>query len=149
MATLKYKIIKSKSQYNGYCKTLEGLLENKAKNKTVKEEIELLTLLVGKWDKEHHTFEDLDPVELLWSLMEDHQLKAKDLVEILQVSKGLVSDILNYKKGLSKEMIRTLSGYFKISQEALNRTYQLVSPANSHLRNASARNTTKGRPYAK
>jgi HTH-type transcriptional regulator/antitoxin HigA len=55
--------------------------------------------------------------------MDERNLKAKDLVEILGVSKGLVSDILNYKKGLSKEIIRTLSDYFKVSQEALNKPY--------------------------
>ena len=73
----------------------------------------------------------------------DKKMKAKDLVEILGVSKGLVSDILNYKKGLSKEIIRILSAHFKISQEAFNRPYKLINPANSHLRNASVMNTLK------
>ena len=57
--------------------------------------------------------------------------------------KGLVSDILNNKKGLSKEIIRTLATYFKESQEAFNRPYKLVNAANSHIRNASVMNNTK------
>jgi len=57
--------------------------------------------------------------------MEERNFKAKDLVDILGVSKGLVSDILNYKKGLSKEIIRSLSDYFKVPQEAFNRPYEL------------------------
>jgi antitoxin component HigA of HigAB toxin-antitoxin module len=44
----------------------------------------------------------------------------ESIVTILGVSKGLVSDILNYKKRLSKEIIRMLAGYFKVSQEAFN-----------------------------
>lgn len=76
--------------------------------------------------------------------MHDHKLKAKDLTEILGVSKGLVSDILNYKKGLSKDIIRLLSAYFKVSQEAFNRPYRLKNPVNSHLRDASVTNTPKG-----
>jgi len=46
------------------------------------------------------------------------------------VSKGLVSDILNYKKGLSKEIIRKLSDTFKLSQETFNRHYDLVASVN-------------------
>lgn len=143
METLKYKIIKSKAQYQEYCKTLEKIIASTSKTKFVKDEIELLSLLIEKYDDEHNTFENLDPIELLHSLMEDHNLKAKDLVEILDVSKGLISDILNYKKGLSKEIIRTLASHFKLNQEAFNRSYKLKSEYNSHLRNASVMNTQK------
>jgi HTH-type transcriptional regulator/antitoxin HigA len=122
---LKYKIIKSKSQYKEYTNILEELVVTNHKKKEVKEEIELLTLLIEKWDDEHNTFEDVDPITLLQSLMEEKNLKAKDLVQLLGVSKGLVSDILNYKKGLSKEIIRHLAEYFKVSQEAFNRPYRL------------------------
>jgi HTH-type transcriptional regulator/antitoxin HigA len=143
METLKYKIIKSKTQYNQYSKKLEELLDGDSKSKAVHDEIDLLTLLIEKWDEAHNTFEDLDPVELLHSLMTDHNMKAKDLVDLLEVSKGYVSDILHYKKGLSKDVIRKLAERFKVSQEAFNRQYKLVVPENSHLRNASVMNTTK------
>jgi HTH-type transcriptional regulator / antitoxin HigA len=125
MVTLKYKVIKLKSQYKEYSKMLEGLVTADFKSKEMKDEIELLTLLIEKWDEMNNSFDDVDPITLLRSLMEERNLKAKDLVEILAVSKGLVSDILNYKKGLSKEIIRSLSDYFKVSQEALNRPYEL------------------------
>jgi HTH-type transcriptional regulator/antitoxin HigA len=57
--------------------------------------------------------------------MEEQQLKATDLVELLGVSKGYVSEILNYKKGMSKEVIRKLAARFKVSHEAFNRVYAL------------------------
>ena len=106
METLKYKIIKTEKQYEHYCNALEQLYEDGSKNKQKAEEIELLTFLIKKWDDEHNTFTDVDPIVLLKGLMADHKLKAKDLTDILGVSKGLVSDILSYKKGLSKEIIR-------------------------------------------
>lgn len=127
MVALKYKVIKSKSQYKEYAKILEELVSADFKSKEMKEEIELLTLLIEKWDTENNSFDDVDPITLLRSLLEERNLKAKDLAEILGVSKGLVSDILNYKRGLSKEVIRVLSGYFKISQDAFNRPYKLQS----------------------
>ena len=146
MASLKYKVITSKAQYKEYSNTLEGLVFSGVKDRDTKDEIALRSLLIERWDAEHNTFDDLDPVELLHSLMEDHHMKAKDLVDILGISKGYVSDILNYKKGLSKDVIRQLAGHFRLSQEAFNRPYKLVVPENSHLRNASVMNTKKKLP---
>ena len=134
MKTLKYTIIKSRDQYFNYCKALEEMLENENKGNDHRDEVELITLLIEKWDSEHSTFNDVDPVQLLHFLMKEHDLKAKDLVGILGVSKGLVSDILNYKKGISKDIIRILAGYFKVSQEAFNRPYKLKNPVNSNMR---------------
>lgn len=141
--TLKYKVITSKTQYREYSNALEELVFSGSKDRNTKDEIALLTLLIEKWDTEHNTFDQLDPVQLLHSLMDEHRMKPKHLVELLDISKGYVSDILNYKKGLSKDVIRKLADQFKISQEAFNRPYKLVVPENSHLRNASVMNTTK------
>jgi HTH-type transcriptional regulator/antitoxin HigA len=130
-SNLKYKVISNKRQYHEYCTILEDLLFQKSKDKNLKDEIELLTLLIEKWDDEHYTSSQLDPVQLLKTFIDDAQLKSKDLVEILGISKGYVSDILNYKKGLSKAVIRKLSIRFKVSQEAFNRPYKLIGSANS------------------
>jgi len=140
---MKYKVISSKKQYNEYCSVLEQLIFSESRDKNVKDEIALLTLLIEKWDAEHSVAVDLDPIQLLQSFIKDHNLKAKDLVDILGISKGYVSDILHYKKGLSKEVIRKLASHFKVSQEAFNRPYKLIVPENSHLRNASVMNTRK------
>ncbi len=141
MNSLKYTIIETEKQYNMYCNTLEGLLVQE--EKALYGETKLLTLLIEKWDNEHNSFSDCDPVELIKSLMEENNLKPKDLVEILDLSKGTVSKILNYHKGLSKETIRKLSAYFKVSQEAFNRPYKLINEVNRHFRNASLMNTKK------
>jgi HTH-type transcriptional regulator/antitoxin HigA len=143
METLKYKIIKTKNQYKEYCSILEALVESNSKSKATNDEIDLLTLLVDKWDEDHNTFNQVDPIQLLHSLMEENGLKPKDLVQLLSVSKGYVSDILHYKKGLSKEVIRQLSAFFKVSQEAFNRPYKLKSPVNARVSHGSARNTSK------
>lgn len=143
MATLKYKVITSKTQYKEYSNVLEELVFSGSKDRNTKDEIALLTLLIERWDAEHNSFDELDPIQLLQSLMEEHNLKAKDLVDLLDISKGYVSDILHYKKGLSKDVIRKLSYHFKVSQEAFNRPYKLIVAANSHFRNASVMNTKK------
>ncbi|MEO1098977.1 MAG: helix-turn-helix domain-containing protein, partial [Bacteroidota bacterium] len=62
--------------------------------------------------------------------MDDNNLKQKDLAELLHVSKGHLSDILNYKKGLSKNIIRILSDRFKVRQSAFNKPYKLSAEVN-------------------
>ncbi len=131
METLQYKIIKTVAQYNRYCDMLEALVGSGKKTNAVQDEIELLTLLLEKYDADHNSFDDANPIELLKALMKEHKMKAVDVAGLLHVSAGLVSDILNYKKGLSKETIRILSERFKLTQEAFNRPYELnvtVSP---------------------
>ena len=83
METLKYKIIKRKGQYNQYCKTLEELIDGGSKSKVVQDEIDLVTLLIEKYDAEHNTFAEVEPVALLKSFMADHNMKSKDLVNLL------------------------------------------------------------------
>lgn len=124
MDELKYKIIKDRDQYNTYCRILEELLGSKI-DEAVQDEIDLLTLLIETFDAVHQTFSALDPIAMLRSFMTEHNLKPQQLVALLEVSKGYVSDILNYKKGLSKEVIRKLATHFKVRQEAFNRPYEL------------------------
>lgn len=125
MKTLKYTLVKTEKQYNLYCSNLENLLIKEEVG--LVDEIELLTLLIEKWDQDHSTLNDLDPVQLLKALMVENDLRASHLTNILELSKGTVSKILNYHKGLSKNSIRKLSAYFKVSQEVFNRAYTLIN----------------------
>ncbi len=134
METLKYSVIKTETQYNKYCKKLEELLGHGSKSKAIRDEIDLLTLLIEKYDEQHNTIDEtIDPIEMLLHLMQENNMKSVDLARLLGVSKGLVSDILNYKKGLSKENIRKLSERFKLSQEIFNRAYELSSSSSSRF----------------
>ncbi len=143
MEALQYKVIKNINQYKEYCNLLEEIVMIKKKTRQQQDTIELLTLLIEKWDEEHNTFSDADPVELLDYLMKENKLKAVDLAGELAVGKSLVSDILHYRRGLSRDIIRKLATRFKVSQELFNKPYKLVSPVNSHLKDASVMNTRK------
>lgn len=127
MENLQYKVIKTINQYKEYCNLLEELVVNKKKTGHQQDTIDLLTLLIEKWDEEHNTFSDADPVELLDFLMKENKLKAVDLAGELEVSKSLISDILHYRRGLSRDIIRKLSNRFKVSQELFNKPYKLAS----------------------
>ena len=143
METLQYKIIKTVTQYNRYCDALEALVDSGKKTKAVQDEIELLNLLIEKYDADHNSFDDADPIELLKTLMKEHKMKAVDLANLLDVSEGLVPDMLNYRKGLSKDTIRILSKRFKLNQEAFNRPYELHVPVSPKFKDAKMMNTRK------
>ena len=138
---MKYRIIKSVRQYNQYCKILEELVYKNRKSD--EDEIELLTLLIEKWDDEHYDLPEIDPIQLLRALMEEHNLTSKDLTQILNLSKGTVSKILNYQAGISKETIRNLANHFKLNQDAFNRPYELKIETSKTIENAAIMNTKK------
>ena len=124
MSTLTYTVIKTEEQYYTYCDLLEEIAFSDVAEER-EDEIELLTLLIKTWDAEHNNVPELDPIEFVKSLMEDHNLKQTDLVEIAGVGKSTVSEILNYKNRMSKSVIRNIADYFKIQQEVLNKPYRL------------------------
>ncbi|PMD86581.1 transcriptional regulator, partial [Siphonobacter sp. BAB-5405] len=78
MEALKYKVIKTEQQYQAYCQALEVLVTSPDQGPATQDEMELLTYLIEKWDHEHTSFSDADPIELLTSLMNEKSLKAKD-----------------------------------------------------------------------
>ncbi|SMO44949.1 helix-turn-helix domain-containing protein [Fodinibius sediminis] len=124
MEQLKYTVIKSEEQYKEYCDALEELVFSD--NAEAKEdEIELLTLLIEDWDRKHPLGPELDPVELIKAFMDEHGLNQTELAEIAGVGKSYISEILNYKKRMSKKVIRNIATHFKIQQSALNKSYRL------------------------
>jgi len=118
-------LIKDDDQYYSYCNELEALGESEIITEDIEDRIEHLVLLIEAWDKKHSTVVDLNPVEYLKLLMQDNEVESSDLKEI-GLSKSLVSHILNYRRGFSKNTIAVLSNYFKVSQEAFNRPYSLI-----------------------
>ena len=117
---MKYTIIKSKKQYFEYCSRMELLGELKKRTKDIIDEIELLQLLIDKYDSEKLISNSIPPHELLKALLVEHNMKGIDLAQLLQVSPGLVSDMLNGKKAFSKNSIRIISEHFRVKQEAFN-----------------------------
>ncbi|SMD45044.1 HTH-type transcriptional regulator / antitoxin HigA [Aquiflexum balticum DSM 16537] len=140
-----FTIIRSENQYLNYCDELEKLSNEYSKNpnQDLIDLIDTITLLIENYDESNSTFEESEPIQLLKFLMQENNLNQKELAETLEISKGHLSDILNYKKGLSKNMIRSLSERFKMQQSAFNRPYELKSVSNNQLKSAGLRNSQK------
>jgi len=138
-----FKVIKSLKQYKEYCNALEELVMARKKTRDHQDAIDLLTLLIEKWDEEHNSFSDADPVEVLGFLMKESRMKATDLAGELNISKSLVSDLLHYRRAFSREVIRKLADRFKVSQELFNRPYELKPPATKVKKAAVSRDRQK------
>jgi HTH-type transcriptional regulator/antitoxin HigA len=117
------KVIKTIEQYYTYCDELEKLTSLKPLSAENEEKMELLIVLIEKWDNDHSRSEEIHPIELLKQLMEMHDLNAAALSKNTGIDKTVLSKIINNKKGFSKDVIRTLANYFKVSQEAFNKPY--------------------------
>lgn len=126
METLSYTVIKSKNQYNAYCDRLMELMNLNRKTRVELDTIALLTLLIGRWDEEQLPLSDANPVEFLQSLMKRNNINASELAAGLGVSKSLFSDIFHYRKRFSREVIRKLASRFNVSQDLLNKPYNLA-----------------------
>jgi HTH-type transcriptional regulator/antitoxin HigA len=143
---MKYKVIKTVSQYETYCNTLHELVKNPLTRNT--DEVELLTLLIEKWDSDNLKFKRLDPIEYVKLLMKENNVNASELGQVLQLSKATISKMLNYQKGLSKETIRLLSAHFNVHQEIFNQPYTLKN-STTHLEKGASSGLNKSKTSRK
>ena len=82
------------------------------------DELEVLVMLVEKYEEKHWAIATPDPIEAIKYRMEEMGLKQKDLVPLIG-SKSKVSELLNHKINLSLSMISNLSSALHIPLEVL------------------------------
>lgn len=82
------------------------------------EELELLSLLVEKYERENHQIGDPDPIEAIKFRMEQMNLRQVDIAPIFG-GKTRVSEVLHRKRPLSLKMIILLRRYLGIPLESL------------------------------
>lgn len=113
------KILRSEKDYNNALVRIEELIDlDPEKGSALFDEIEVLSLLISKYEDEYYPIEMPDPVEAIKFRMEQMGLKNIDSIPFLG-SKSKVSEILNRKKKLSLSMIRNLHQGLGIPAEVL------------------------------
>ncbi len=86
------------------------------------DELEILSILIDRYENEHFPVGMPDPIEAIKFRMEQMGMKKKDLAEALGF-KSRVSEILNKKRKLTLAMIRKLSTTLNIPTEVLVQEY--------------------------
>ena len=111
------RVIKSDAQYKRTMARVDEIFD--ARPGTTKgDELELLLLLLEKYEEEHFPIDLPEPVAAIRFRMDQQGLKPKDLVPYLG-SKSKVSEVLNGQRELSLTMIRKLVNGLGIPAEVL------------------------------
>lgn len=111
------KPIKNKTQLIQALKRVDELWG--AKRNTEKgDELDILMLLVERYEEEHHPIPPSDPVEAIKFLMEQKNLTRRDLEPYLG-ARGRVSEVLNKKRNLTLPMIKKLHAGLNIPYNCL------------------------------
>lgn len=111
------KVIRSEKENEVYTEILHGLdRRSKTLTPAEKELAELLTLLVVDFEEKSYSLPRAKPLEVLNFLIDEHNLKQKDLVDVFGTP-SIVSEVLSGKRELNKDHIKRLSERFHVSPE--------------------------------
>ncbi len=119
---MKTKIIKTKEEYNAACERVYELIhstEDAIEPVSPKgEELELLSLLIEKYEQEYHQMAAPDPIEAIKFRMDQMNLRQQDIAPLFG-GKTRVSEVLHGKRALTIKMITLLNRYLGIPLESL------------------------------
>lgn len=115
------KPIKTKKDYQTAMNRLETIFD--AKPGTPEgDELEVLGILIDKYEQEHYPINYPDPIEAIKFRMEQMGYSQSDLAKVVGL-KSRASEILNKKRKLTLEMIRQLHQALGIPTDVLIQNY--------------------------
>jgi HTH-type transcriptional regulator / antitoxin HigA len=108
------KVINDEQEYDNALKIVATLMSN---NELTLEETALLevwAILIEDYEDQNHPMTESTPQEVLLHLMEVKELRQLDLIGILG-SKGVVSEVVNGKRSISKAQAKALGEFFRVN----------------------------------
>src|SRR5687768_6833560 len=98
--------------------TIVEKLMHKGENLSPEEEklLKLLARLIEDFEQSYYQPRDATPLEVLHHLMEERGIKQNQLWQLFG-SKGIASEVLSGKRGISKTHARALANYFHVSAD--------------------------------
>ena len=133
---MEIKPIKSKKDHEAALERIDALMDAD-KNTKEGDELEVLSTLVEAYEEEHFPIDNPDPIEAIKHCMEALGMDQKDLIPILG-GKNRVSEIMNKRRALTMDMVRSLNKKMGIPAQMLIKPYPLK-------RSAVARRKTQAR----
>jgi HTH-type transcriptional regulator/antitoxin HigA len=114
LAEIAPRAIETEEEYDRLLAVAERLTF--AKNLTPEEKVlyKLLVTLIEVYETENYPMDKSEPHEILQHIMESSGTRQADLVGIIG-SSGVVSEVVNGKRAISKAQAKALGDYFKIS----------------------------------
>ena len=122
---MELKPIRNKREHQAALKEIRGLWSAK-EGTPESDRLEVLALLVERYEQEHFPIPAPDPIDFLQYVMESRGLTRKDLEPFIG-SRARVAEVLNRVRPLSLEMIRNLAEGLKIPADVLVPRYELAA----------------------
>jgi HTH-type transcriptional regulator/antitoxin HigA len=107
-------VIHNDEELEVYTKALFSLSSIDHPNSAQAQAIELLSLLIERYESRRYPIPAADPVTVLRFLMDQNGLSQRDIVQDIG-SESLVSMIMNGQRNLTVDHIRNLSARFHVS----------------------------------
>lgn len=141
---MKIKVLKTEKEYNEACKRVYSLINSRSEliepKSSEGQELELLSLLIEKYEQEHYKMDAPTPIDAIRFRMEQMNLKQNDIAPLLG-GETRVSEVLNGKRALTLKMITLLNKYLGIPLESLivgNKDIQLEEKKRQKLLRVSS-----------
>jgi len=133
------RVIHNDAELEVYADALFRLtaLENPSSSEV--EAIELLTLLVERYEQEHYYIPAADPISVVRFLMERQNLTQRDLVPQFG-SESAVSMFMTGQRSLTLEQVRKLSARFKLPADIF-----ILKTSDYHRRKQPAKRRSRPR----
>ena len=122
---MELKPIRNKKEHQAALREIEALW-NARDGSAESDRLEVLALLVERYEQEHFPIPDPDPIDFMLYVMESRGLVRKDLEPFIG-SRARVAEVLNRVRPLSLEMIRRLVEGLKIPADVLVQRYELAA----------------------
>ena len=108
------KVITTEAEYDQALETVEKLMANQQRTPEQTAILQLLVTLIEEFETKHYPIEPSSPHAMLEHLMDARGIKQSDLVGIIG-SKGVISEIVNRKRAISKAQAKALGELFNVS----------------------------------
>jgi len=125
------RVIKTEKEYNQAISRIYELINSDSQaiepGTDKGDELEILSILVERYENDHFPVEVPEPVEAIRFRMEQMNLKQKDIAPLFG-GETRISEVLNGKRSLTLKMITMLNRYLGIPFESLirgNKKYEL------------------------
>ena len=113
------KPIKNEKDYDLALDRVDELMElNPILGTQESDELEILAMLIEKYEEKEWSISEPDPIEAIKIRMEQMHFKQKDLIPYIG-NKSKVSEVLNRKIGLSLSMITNIAAGLHLPLESL------------------------------
>jgi len=119
--------IRSRREHQAALKEAEALW-NAPEDSSEADRLEVLTLLIESYERDHFPIPDPDPIDFLVHVMDSRELTRKDLEPFIG-SRARVAEVLNRVRPLTLEMIRKLSAGLGLPADVLIRGYRVKRAA--------------------